>query len=332
MHREASHSAASDIRISVVIPAYNAAKTISATLDSVFRQTLPPFEILVLNDASTDETATILARYADRLEVCDGQHRGAAEARNQLCRRARGDLIAFLDADDLWHPEYLSTQAKLFRQFPEAVGFFTGHILFDGDREFTFNDSRQEHVQAEAISALDFLFRYNSRPGIFGTSYCCVPKSALVKLGSDPFQVNTAEDWFFFNCLSLLGPVVYFPEPLAVYRIQPGSLSSNRMRLSRAIIQACETVEPRFANHADPRFLRVFRDAFAEKRRIYAKLLIHRRNFQGAREQLRLAAAQCQTARSKTKTLVILASTYFPPFLQPDWLAKYPQWKNSFGE
>jgi len=318
------------MKISVVIPAYNAATTLPATLESVFRQSLAPHEIIVLDDASTDDTPALLEGYAPRVRVEKGRHKGVAEARNQLCRAAKGDLVAFLDADDLWHPDYLGTQVQLFKDHPQAVALFTGHVVLQGDSNHTWEASpAQDGSRPEVIDSLDFLTRYNRHPGVFNMSFCCVPKRVLEGLGSEPFKISVAEDWYFFNCLALAGSVAYLQRPLVAYRVRPGSLSSNRLRLSKAILTACETVQPKFEAHPDPRFASVFREAFAEKRRIYAKQLLYHGKKGEAREQLSLALAQCRDMGSKAKAMVILGSTYLPSYLQPDWLRKHPQWKGS---
>src|SRR5580658_2014305 len=92
------------LKVSVIIPAFNSARTISATLDSVLAQVRPADEILVMNDGSTDETSEILESYKSLVQVFRQENSGLAAARNALFRRATGDLVAFLDADDIWHP------------------------------------------------------------------------------------------------------------------------------------------------------------------------------------------------------------------------------------
>ena len=83
------------MKVSVLIPTYNSASFIQITLESVLHQTIAPTEILVMDDGSTDETISILGSYKPRISVFQQRNRGVADARNELCRRARGDLIAF---------------------------------------------------------------------------------------------------------------------------------------------------------------------------------------------------------------------------------------------
>lgn len=103
-------------RVSVIIPAYNVEKTISASLESIFRQQVQPDEIIVVDDGSTDDTARIVKCYMPRVCYVYQNNRGPSEARNRGIGMATGELIAFLDADDLW-PE--DTLAILLRRMAE---------------------------------------------------------------------------------------------------------------------------------------------------------------------------------------------------------------------
>ena len=127
------------MKISVVIPAYNCQNTIVSTVESVFRQTLAPLEVLVMNDGSTDKTPAILKSFGPRVTVFRQSNGGVASARNALCQHANGDLIAFLDSDDLWHPRYLEAQSKLVQTYPTAVAFFAAHVNFLGDGNYAWD-------------------------------------------------------------------------------------------------------------------------------------------------------------------------------------------------
>jgi glycosyltransferase involved in cell wall biosynthesis len=316
------------MKVSVVIPAYNATKTIQATLDSVQQQTIQPNEVIVFDDGSTDNTTEIVGSLGARVTLVRGQHEGVANARNVLCARAQGDLVAFLDSDDVWHPRYLETQMGLFQRYPTAVAYFTGHVDFYGEGPHKWDGNEiPDKSDIEIIRALDFLSRYNRIPGFFNMSFSCVPKCILNKLGSEPFKVSVAEDWYFFNCLAVIGTVAFDHTPLAAYRIRTGSLSSNRLRLSEAIVKACETIEPRFKALPDQRFHRAFQVAHSEKRRLYAKLLLDQCKLREAREQLKLSMECNSDPASRAKSIAILCSTYLPSRLQPNWLAAKPQWK-----
>jgi glycosyltransferase involved in cell wall biosynthesis len=120
--------------VSVVIPAYNAARYITECLDSVLYQTYPRVEIIVVDDGSTDDTRTVLAPYiaTGKIKYLYRQNRGPGAARNLAIQNSTGEFIAFLDADDLWLPEKLEKQLALFRNRPE-VGMVYSDSEFFGE-------------------------------------------------------------------------------------------------------------------------------------------------------------------------------------------------------
>ncbi|MBF2073959.1 MAG: glycosyltransferase [Synechococcales cyanobacterium C42_A2020_086] len=106
--------------VSVVIPTYNCARYLGEAIDSVLQQTHPAAELIVVDDGSTDETADVLQRYGERLQVIRQTNQGVAVARNQGIRQARGEWIAFLDADDYFLPDKLAAQMAIAAQHPRA--------------------------------------------------------------------------------------------------------------------------------------------------------------------------------------------------------------------
>jgi glycosyltransferase involved in cell wall biosynthesis len=108
-------------RISVVIAAYNAGKFIRETLDSVLAQTAPPHDVIVADDASTDDTRSIVCAYAPRVKLIENfENAGPGARRNQATQAASGDLIALLDADNRWAPDHLANALDRLTRFPEA--------------------------------------------------------------------------------------------------------------------------------------------------------------------------------------------------------------------
>jgi glycosyltransferase involved in cell wall biosynthesis len=117
--------------VSVVIPSYNSAATLPATLDSVLAQTYPHIETIVVDDGSTDATGDVLARYAPRIRAIRQANGGLARARNAGCTAATGQYIALLDADDLCEPERIGAQVALFAARPDVVLCGTEFGAFD---------------------------------------------------------------------------------------------------------------------------------------------------------------------------------------------------------
>lgn len=107
--------------VSVVIPAYNAGKTIERCIDTVLSQTTKPLEIIVVDDGSIDDTTAKLAAYGLAIQIICQRNEGAASARNRGVAVAKGDLIAFLDADDCWHTKKIARQIEIFNNYPSVA-------------------------------------------------------------------------------------------------------------------------------------------------------------------------------------------------------------------
>jgi len=309
------------MKISVLIPAYNCEATIRAALDSVLRQTLPPDEILVLDDGSTDQTPAILGTYEPRVTVFHQPNRGVASARNALCQRAQGELIAVLDSDDVWHPKYLEVQRELFEAHPNAVAFFTAHVDFRSDGDYRWEtDPAAAPFSVEVIPSLDFFRRYNKATGPFGCfSYCCIPRGALTQLGCEPFKGRAAEDSYCCYLLSLLGPVVYASAALVAYRVRTGTLSTNHLWTFREWVRIFELLEDQYKRSASKDLHMAFREAFVSKRRAYAKLLMGSGEVAEAREQLWRSLSDSHSVISAAKSAALLFLSCLPRPLQPTW-------------
>jgi glycosyltransferase involved in cell wall biosynthesis len=316
-------------RVSVVVPTHNSARTIRGTLESVLRQTAAPDQILVLDDGSTDATVSILRSYGDRIEILQQENTGVAAARNTLCARASGDLIAFLDHDDLWHPAYLEVQQRNHAAHPEAVALFTGHVDFHGYRDYEWLSSPPADGPLELIGPASFLSRYSVTAAPFGSaSFLCVPRAVLARIGPEPFKVTAADDAYFCTWLPLLGPVAYTDVPLVAYRIHRAAQSTQKLKASELRIDVLELMEPHYEDRATAEIQTIFRSAFASKRRHYAKLLMGEGRHLEARKQLQLSIAHTGQPGSITKSLGLLAASYLPAGLQPAWPASQREWRD----
>jgi glycosyltransferase involved in cell wall biosynthesis len=309
------------MKISVIIPTYNSSVTIGATIDSVLRQTLPPHEVLVLDDGSTDSTVSLLKSYEPKITVLQQKNRGVANARNSLCKRATGDLVAFLDHDDLWHPAYLETQRKLYESYPNAAAFVTGHLNFRGWSDYQWEtDPLGTGTDVELIEPLNFFKRYNQATGPFASmSYCCVPKRVLEQMGDNPFCVSGVDDSYFFSLVVLYGSVVYAVAPLVAYRITDRAQSVDRLKSFALWVNVFQLLEERYRRLDDVKFSAAFKTAFASKRRSYSKILMGVGKVSEAREQIRHSLGTDNNPMSLVKSLGLLVSTYMPKAFQPRW-------------
>jgi glycosyltransferase involved in cell wall biosynthesis len=310
------------VKVSVLIPAYNAEATIKATLDSVLSQTRPPDEIIVLDDGSTDNTASLVGCYRPRVTLFRQKNAGVASARNALCQLARGNFLAFLDHDDIWHSNYLEVQEKLSQTYPDASAFFTGHVDFKGYTNYVWKlDPICSLSSVELLDPLEFFERYNQATGSFASmSYCCIPKCVLSEIGCKPFRVSGVDDSYFCDLLALLGrPVVFAPVPLVAYRLTTTAQSANHLKTFSLWVKVFQMLEARYREAAKPDLLDAFTVAFASKRRQYAKLLMGTGNVSEARTQLCHSLRNSGGLLSMAKSIGLLFLSYLPSRLQPTW-------------
>jgi glycosyltransferase involved in cell wall biosynthesis len=207
-------SVRSDIRVSTVIAAYNAERTIGQAIDSALAQTCLGHEIVVVNDGSADGTGLILDRYRGRLRVIHQSNQGAAAARNAGVAHARGKYIAFLDSDDLWLPGKLDRMVAELERYPSASLAFSEYSTFsDGGGEF--GDSSLGH--SPSIQEM----METSLPPIL-TSTWVLLKKTFERSGGFCREFSGGqgfEDSWLLLILRELGEFVYIPEVFTRYRI-----------------------------------------------------------------------------------------------------------------
>jgi glycosyltransferase involved in cell wall biosynthesis len=206
--------------ISVVIPLYNKEKQIAKTLSSVLAQTYSDYEIVVVDDGSKDCSAKVVTSFSDnRIRIIHQSNGGVSAARNRGVAEARGELIAFLDADDEWDSDYLSSQMRLVKEFPECDVFAVNYRI----------KSEQGVVTATIIRRLPFsgtlgiLSNYfevaaNSNPPLW-TSAVMVRKSTFEAVGGFPVGVKSGEDLLTWAKLACRFEIAYSTVPLANFNV-----------------------------------------------------------------------------------------------------------------
>jgi glycosyltransferase involved in cell wall biosynthesis len=218
--------------VSVVIPAYNAAWCVGKAIDSVLAQHFHEFEVIVVNDGSTDDTAAVLAAYGDAIRVVHQANGGMSSARNAGIRAARGELIAFLDADDWWLPTKLSRQVDLMRARPE-IGFSSAAARVE--------DSQGRSVNLWACAQWEGSFLnhlFHNGAGIAGGSSALMVRSTfLQKAGGYDETLGGAEDADLWIRLAALTDYACIPEPQVIVLRRPGSVSRNVEGMRQGAIQ-----------------------------------------------------------------------------------------------
>lgn len=207
--------------ITVVIPLYNKEKQIVTTLRSVFSQTFQDFEIIVVNDGSTDDSLAELKKMSDsRIRIVNQKNGGVSAARNRGIDEAHSNLIAFLDADDEWKPEYLQTQYELFRKYPECSIFACNYEFRDSFGEITPTTIRRlAFNKQDGILTNYFEVGSYSHPPIW-TSAVMVKKEAILSISGFLEGVTLGEDLITWARLACRFKIAYSKNCMATYNFR----------------------------------------------------------------------------------------------------------------
>jgi GT2 family glycosyltransferase len=219
---------------SVIVAAYQAAETIGAALDSALNQTLPPVDVVVCDDGSTDGLDAALARFGDRVHVLRLANAGEGSAKNAAAREARGEFVAILDADDTYLPERLAALSELATARPDLDVLTTNARLeargtlvrycYGADWTFPVVHQRQEILR---------------RNFVFG--HAAVRRERLLAVGGFDETIRWTADWELWIRMILSGSAVgCVDEPLAVYNLHEASLTAQRSSLTRGRIETLD--------------------------------------------------------------------------------------------
>ena len=202
--------------ISIVIPLYNKEKQITNTLCTVLQQTYQKFEVVIVNDGSTDHSVEEVRKIQDeRIRIIHQTNMGVAAARNMGIREAKYDLIAFLDADDEWKPTYLETLYQLSQKFSECGVWACRYELREPNGRQKLPVIRK--LSFKEVGVLDsFQVANCSNPPLSSIS-TMIRKQALQELGGFPVGVKSGEDLLTWARLACKMKIAYTTEVLATY-------------------------------------------------------------------------------------------------------------------
>jgi glycosyltransferase involved in cell wall biosynthesis len=223
--------AATSPRVSVIIPAYNAADCVRRAVDSVFAQSFQDFELLVVDDGSTDPTQAVLAGYGDRLRLLAKENGGPAAARNHGLNHAVGDYVAFLDADDYWRPDKLDRQVALLDARPEIGFCSTATEVVDS----AGRPAGEWPCRPDAGPLPDILFMQGTV--ISGSTSGVLARRRLIDEigGFDPL-LRGFEDPDLWIRLAARTDYACIPQPLTVVVRTANSVSGNLVNMRRATL------------------------------------------------------------------------------------------------
>lgn len=224
-------------RVSVLIPSYNAAPFLAASLDSILPQLAAGDEIVVVDDGSTDETPAVLARYADRVRVVQGRHTGLAAARNTALEAARGGWIAFHDADDLAAPDRLATLRGVLASHPEADGVFSNGRRLGAPDRFVIPAVLAERLDGEVLRPVDV---FRGFPVYFQTAL--VSRRAFERVGPFDEALEIQPDLEYGYRLFGAACIRFVDRPTFAWRAHPGNMSRDHVGTREDVAVTLERV------------------------------------------------------------------------------------------
>lgn len=225
---ESSNSLNTNPLVSVVIPVYNGEKYIAECLESVYQQTYPFFEVIIIDDGSTDQSLEIINKMPGEKKIISQKNKDVSHARNTGIKNASGQLIAFLDQDDLWDKRRLEKLIKIFLKNPDVDLFFTDLSKFNDERKNWHPKDR--HKAASRLSD-ENLFENLIRKNVLMPSAVMVKKDSFIKAGMFDPEFRTCGDYEMWLRMAAKGKRFrYLPEPLTLCR-QHGENTSKKIEI-----------------------------------------------------------------------------------------------------
>ncbi len=309
---------------SVVIAAYNAAQSIGATIGSVLAQTSQDFEVIVVDDGSTDDTAAVVQSLADaRVRLYRQENQGPSAARNAAIANATGRYVSTIDSDDLWLPRYLETMVATLEQSPDAAFAYTDAWALEESsgrfrRATAMSRSRVTDAPADPASFLEALIRQNF---IYGS--VTARREVLEQVGGFNASVSHSEDYELWLRIAAQGyrGVRAAGPPLAIVRDRAGARHHDERSMLAGIRDAMQMLiehEPRLSPQAR---------SVAQERLTATQALLEGSTNQRFPDRVRtsvrrLAAGSTREIRSRWRRL---------PEPPPDVAASFPELGRGLG-
>ena len=214
--------------ISIVIPLYNKESQIANTLLSVLAQTYQDFEVVIVDDGSTDGSVAEVQKIQDqRIRIISQKNAGVSAARNRGIAEAKGEYIAFLDADDEWKPDYLAAQAALIEKYPDYKVFATNYEFRNASGLVRPTILKGLEINDSGILGNYFEVSAISHPPLW-TSAVMVEKKAIESVGGFPEGIRSGEDLITWARLACNYKIAYDKRPMAIYCYDESMLDDDQ--------------------------------------------------------------------------------------------------------
>jgi glycosyltransferase involved in cell wall biosynthesis len=231
--------------VSVIIPAYNAARYLAEAIESVLTQAFQDFEIVLVDDGSTDSTLRVAERYRERVQIYEQTHLGPSAARNAGLRLARGEFLAFLDADDRFLPGKLARQVAYLRANPQV------DVVYSNGYGYRITEHRKE--EQRTFTSLGYLNKNLGIPEIslpklaiqnaFPIHAALSRRQAILDVGGFDEILLGREDWDLWLRVAEAHRFAYLDMYVALYRLGTGGVTEQNELQAQAVRRICGKVE-----------------------------------------------------------------------------------------
>jgi glycosyltransferase involved in cell wall biosynthesis len=258
---------------SVIIPLFNKESHISNTLNSVYLQTFEDFEVIIIDDQSTDESVKKVNQLKNnKTFIFQNEEKGVSQARNLGMKKAKGDYFAFLDADDEWMPNHLQDLYQLIKDHPNC-GLYCTNYTFDYGNEFTVKTvfpTLPKNKYWKGIVDNYFLASLNNR--IAWTSAVVIPKEAYINIGGFDIKFSSGQDTDYWTRIALNYPVSFTKEATVLYNLKAENRISNIAPSSRSFMTFEKFIIEEKTNTSLKKFNDMYRAELAIKHKIIGDL------------------------------------------------------------
>jgi glycosyltransferase involved in cell wall biosynthesis len=219
-------------RVSVIIPNYNYGRYLSAAIDSVLGQTYSHLEVIVVDDGSTDGSEAVLRGYEGRVSWFQQRNQGVSAARNRGIQESRGELIAFLDADDVWHPQKIERQIAVLQD--PAVGIVCTGLQYIS----TSGQSLGTNLCGGRGRVLHEFALLRKTVVLAGGSSVLVRKECFTRAGLFDAELSTSADWDMWRRIACYYDIEVVREPLISYRLHSSAMHRDVGLMERDMLRA----------------------------------------------------------------------------------------------
>lgn len=210
---------------SIIIPVYNKVNFIENTLQSVFQQSFTDYEIILINDGSTDDSESKILTFNDpRIHYYSKKNEGVSETRNLGIEKAKSEFVTFLDADDYWYPNFLEEMFLLIKKFPEQ-SVFSAAIEIENTKTVIPSSYSIEKINDNVIVNY---FEASHKESVLFTSCAVFHKNVFEKVGKFDPLIKSGQDTDLWIRIGLIYPIVFSFKILTRYIYDPNSLSKKK--------------------------------------------------------------------------------------------------------